>query len=89
MFPSKNPKTPLAKDNCWHRMIKPKLKKIGRPAISAEVVKLVLRIARESPSWGYDCIQGALANLGYLISDKSVGNILKAHGIDPASDRKR
>ena len=64
-------------------------KKIGRPAISADVVELVLRMARENPSWGFDRIQGALANLGHLISDKSVGNILKAHGIDPAPDRKR
>jgi putative transposase len=63
--------------------------KIGRPPVSAEVVKLVLRMARENPSWGYDRIQSALANLGHLISDKSVGNILKAHGIDPAPDRKR
>ena len=64
-------------------------KKIGRPPVSADVVELVLRMARENPSWGYDRIQGALANLGYVISDKSVGNILKAHGIDPAPDRKR
>ena len=35
-------------------------KKIGRPSISAEVVELVLRMARENPSWGYDRIQGAL-----------------------------
>ena len=64
-------------------------KKIGRPPVSADVVELVFRMARENPSWGYDRIQGALANLGYMISDKSVGNILKAHGIDPAPDRKR
>jgi putative transposase len=57
--------------------------------VSAEAVELVLRIARENPSWGYDRIQGALANLGHLISDRSVGNILKAHGTDPAPDRKR
>jgi putative transposase len=66
----------------WHRELiaakrdySERHKKIGRPAISAEVVELVLRMARENPSWGYDRIQGALANLGYLISDKSVGNI--------------
>jgi hypothetical protein len=64
-------------------------KKIGRPAVSADVVELVLRMARDNPSWGFDRIQGALANLGHLISDRSVGNILKAHGIDPAPDRKR
>jgi putative transposase len=46
-------------------------------------------MARENPSWGYDRIQGALANLGHLISDTCVAGILKAHGIDPAPDRKR
>jgi len=48
-----------------------------------------LRIARESPTWGYDRIQGALANLGHRISDTTVANILKIHGIEPAPDRKR
>jgi putative transposase len=63
--------------------------KIGRLPVSAEVVELVLRMACENASWGYDRIHGALENLGHLISDKSVGNILKAHGIEPAPDRKR
>ncbi len=38
---------------------------------------------------GYDRIQGALSNLGYKVSDTTVGNILKAHGIEPAPERKR
>ena len=46
-------------------------------------------MARENPSWGYDRIQGALSNLGHEISDQTVGNILKRHGIEPAPDRKR
>ena len=32
---------------------------------------------------------GRLANLGYHISDQTVGNILQEHGIEPAPDRKR
>jgi hypothetical protein len=31
----------------------------------------------------------AIQNLGHDVSDQSVGNILKAHGIEPAPDRKR
>ncbi len=58
--------------------------KVGRPAVEKEIVDLVLRMARENPSWGYDRIQGALTNVCYEISDQSVGNILKAHGIEPA-----
>ena len=54
-----------------------------------EIVDLVLRMAKENPDWGYDRIQGALANVGYHISDSTVGNILKSHRIEPAPDRKR
>jgi hypothetical protein len=43
-------------------------------------------MARENPGWGYDRIQGALANLGHLISNTCVAGILKAHGIDPTPD---
>ena len=49
----------------------------------------MLRIAKESPTWGYDRIQGALANLGHRISDTTVANILKAQGIEPAPDSRR
>jgi putative transposase len=62
--------------------------KTGRPAISEDVKHLVLRIANGNPTWGYDRIQGALANLGHGISDASVSNILKAHGVEPAPERK-
>jgi putative transposase len=60
----------------------------GRPAIDQEVEALVVRMAQENPSWGYDRIVGALANLGYTVSDQTVGNILKRHGITPAPERK-
>jgi putative transposase len=62
---------------------------VGRPRVRPEIVELVLRIARENSSWGYDRIQGALANLGHKISDTTVGNILREHGIEPVPDRKR
>jgi hypothetical protein len=54
---------------------------VGRPRIRQVIVDLILRFAWENPSWGCDRIQGALANLGYQISDLIVGNILKAHVI--------
>jgi transposase InsO family protein len=47
-----------------------------------------VRMAQENRSWGYDRIVGALANLGYTISDQTVGNILKRHGLPPAPERK-
>jgi putative transposase len=61
----------------------------GRPAVSEEVQRLVLRLATENPTWGYDRIQGALANLGHEISDTTVGTILREHGVEPAPERKR
>ena len=64
-------------------------KSVGRPRIRQVIVDLILRFAKENPSWGYDRIQGALANVGYDISDTTVGNVLKQHGIEPAPDRKR
>ena len=48
----------------------------------------MVRMAQENRSWGYDRIVGALANLGYTISDQTVGNILKRHGLPPAPERK-
>ena len=59
----------------------------GRPPVSPEIVKLVLQMARENPGWGYDRIVGALSNLGHDLSDQTVGNILRRHGIPPASKR--
>jgi len=48
----------------------------------------VVRMAREHRSWGDDRIVGALANLGYTVSDQTVGNILTRHGMAPAPERK-
>ncbi len=48
-----------------------------------------MQIAKENPRWGYDRIAGSIENLGHEISDQTVGNILKAHGIEPVPDRKR
>jgi transposase InsO family protein len=60
----------------------------GRPRVRQVILDLALRLAKENPTWGYDRIQGALANVGYRISDTTVANILKAHGIQPAPDRQ-
>ena len=42
-----------------------------------------------TPAWGYDRIVGALANLGHRVSDQTVGNILRRHGIAPAPKRSQ
>jgi putative transposase len=61
----------------------------GRPSMNGETIKLVLRMARENTGWGYDRITGALDNLGYCISDQTVGNILRRFGIEPAPRRRQ
>jgi hypothetical protein len=78
----------------WHRMLvdqkgessKPR-QSVGRPRTEKEIEDLVVRMAHENHSWGYDRIVGALAHLDYQISDQTVGNILKRRGIPPAPQR--
>src|SRR6516165_1573864 len=61
----------------------------GRPRVDAAIEALVVRMARENSSWGYDRIAGALANLGHQVSDQTIGNILQRHGIAPAPKRSQ
>ncbi len=44
----------------------------GRPRVRRVVEELIVRMASENRDWGYDRIAGALANLGYLVSDQTV-----------------
>jgi len=61
----------------------------GRPHIGIELEKLIIQFAEENPNWGHDRISGALSNLGYKVSDRTVGNILKRNGIPPAPIRNQ
>ena len=85
------PETILA----WHRKLvarkfdgSEQRKPLGRPKVDKALEELVVRMAQENRSWGYDRIAGALAHLGSTISDQTVGNILKRHGLPPAPERK-
>ena len=57
--------------------------------MNEEIERLVVRMAKENPSWGYDRIVGALKNLGQKVSAQTVGNILRRHGLSPAPKRKQ
>src|SRR5713101_7337570 len=59
----------------------------GRPRVDEQMEALIVRMARENSGWGYDRIVGALANLGHTVSDQTVGNVLRRHGITPAPKR--
>ena len=81
---------------CWHRELVARKwdysarrkTSLGRPTIPQVVVDLVLRFARENPTWGYDRIADSLAVVGHTVSDQTVGNVLKGHGIEPAPKRR-
>ena len=81
----------------WHRQLVAnkwdyshrKEKRTGRPRIRQVIVDLTVKFAKENPTWGYDRISGTLSNVDYHLCDSTIGNILKAHGIEPAPARKR
>jgi transposase InsO family protein len=59
----------------------------GRPGVALELRDLVLRLARENPSWGYRRVHGELCRLGYKIGASTVWAILRRAGVDPAPIR--
>jgi len=59
----------------------------GRPGIAEGTTALVLRLAKENPTWGYRRIHGELATMGIVIASSSVWAILKRHGVEPSPRR--
>jgi len=64
-------------------------RRVGRPRVDAKIERLVVQMAKENPSWGYDRIVGAMTNLGHQLSDQTVANILRRHNLLPAPKRKQ
>lgn len=76
----------------WHRRIVARRwpyphRRPGRPPIGRELREVILRLARENPSWGYLRIVGELRKLGIVVSATSVRNILARAGVPPAPQR--
>ena len=59
----------------------------GRPRTVQSIRALVLRLARENPSWGYRRIHGELLVLGIQVAASTVWEMLKDAGVDPAPER--
>lgn len=60
----------------------------GKPKTNSEIEKLIVVFAEENPSWGYDRIMDTLSNLGYEVSNQTIGSILKKYGIPPSPQRE-
>ena len=77
----------------WHRSLVARKwtfterRRPGRPSTGASLKSLILRMARENPTWGHRRVQGELARLGYAIAASTVWEILHAAGIAPAPRR--
>ena len=73
----------------WHRQLiarkydGSKSRRPGRPKTPDEIEKLIVRMARENPRWGYTRIRGALSNLGHEIGRNTIKRILLENGFDP------
>jgi putative transposase len=75
----------------WHRdLVRRKwthAHRPGRPSVPAGAASIILRLARENPTWGYRRIQGELARMGVVLAPSSVWAILRRIGIDPSPRR--
>jgi transposase len=77
----------------WHRHLVSRKwtftdrRRPGRPSTGASIKTLIVRMARENPSWGHRRIKGELARLGHVIAASTVWEILHAAGINPAPRR--
>jgi transposase InsO family protein len=59
----------------------------GRPQVDREIEQLVVRLARDNPTWGYRRIVGELRGLGIDVSASSVRAIQIRDRLPPAPER--
>jgi hypothetical protein len=76
----------------WHReLVKRKWtcrrRRAGRPPLDEEICRLIARMAKENPRWGYVRIQGELRKLGISIGASSIKRLLAREGLGPAPRR--
>ena len=66
-----------------------KNRSLGRLPTAKDIRELIVRVARENPTWGYTRLRGALKNLGHELGRNTIKRILADHGIAPAPERGR
>ena len=77
----------------WHRKLAAKKydtsrqRAPGRPPTVRSIARLVVRLGKENPRWGYRRIHGELTKLGVTVAQSTVWEIPRAAGIDPTPRR--
>jgi transposase InsO family protein len=76
----------------WHRqLVKRKWtyrrRRTGRPPLDLKICRLILRMAKDNPRWGYVRIQGELRKLGIRVGASSIKRLLAREGLGPAPRR--
>jgi putative transposase len=77
----------------WHRKLAASKydtsnrRKPGRPPTVPSIARIIVRLAKENPLWGYRRIHGEITKLGMTVAQSTVWEILRNAGIDPAPRR--
>ena len=75
----------------WHRRLVARHctypRRPGRPSIGEELVTLIVAMALDNPTWGYQRIRGELLGLRHRVAASTIARVLKAHGLEPAPRR--
>jgi len=77
----------------WHRKLAAgkydtsSRRKPGRPPAVSSITGIIVRLAKENPTWGYRRIHGDITKPGVTVAQSAVWEILRNAGIDPAPRR--
>jgi len=76
----------------WHRELSRRRRgrrsrRPGRPPLDPSIKRLILRLGRENPRWGYLRIRGELLKLGVDVSATTIATVLRRAALGPAPRR--